>query len=106
MAVKTKIYTIKVSSKVTYGWTAKESVYKGLENDLGIESSEPGKAVPEGTVFGGKLKPPRINIRTTQGKSYIRFISPEKLDEMVYQKKLIGKKINGQDICWVSVKSN
>lgn len=106
MAVKTKIYTIKVSSKVTYGWTAKEATYKGLETDLGITATDPGKSVPEGTVFGGKVKPPKINIRTTSGKSYVRFIAPDKLDDAVYQKGLIGKKINNQDICWVSVKSN
>ena len=106
MTSKTKIFTIKLNDKTTYGWTGREVTYKGLENDLGIVVNDPGKSVPEGVVFGGKVKPPRINIRTTSGKSYVRFINPDKLDEMVYEKKLIGKKINSQDICWVSVKSN
>ena len=106
MATKTKVYTIPLSNKLIYGWTGLEKTYKGLENDLGIDVSDPGKPVPEGTQFGGDTKPPQIRIRTTAGKSYTRFINPDKIDEMVYDKKLIGKKINGQDICYVSVKSN
>ncbi len=95
MASKTKIYTIKLNDKTTYGWTGREATYKGLENDLGITVNDPGKSVPEGVVFGGKVKPPRINIRTTSGKSYVRFINPDKIDEMVYDEENNGNGNNG-----------
>ncbi len=112
----TKIFTIKLSAKTHYGWVGRKETYEGLTTELGVDENEPGSSLPEGTVFGGKSKPPRIRIRTTAGRTFTRFIRPDKLEDQVYKKGLIGKKIKAkkrdasgyenEDICWVSSKNN
>ncbi len=111
MAVNSRIYAIKITDKRTYLWRGRENTYKGIESPLGIKSYKPGEKLPDNGVFESDEKPPRINIRTTKGGSYVRFIDADKLTEQVHERKLIGKKIKnakGKDetICYVSIKSN
>ena len=112
----TKIFTIPISNKLTYAWTGRDYLYSKLKTELGVDVKDPGDDLPDNVVFGSKTKPPRVSIRTTAGRSFIRFIAPNKIQEQVFQKKLVGKKITVKkkdgsgtedlDICWVSMKSN
>ncbi len=111
MASKSRVYGIKITDKKTYLWRGRENTYKGLTTPLGVKEYKGGDALPDTGSFGGDEKPPRINIRTTEGKSYVRFIDADKITEQIHERKLIGKKIKGakgsdETICFASVKSN
>ncbi len=105
------INSIKLSTSRTFLWRANKNAYKGLEGDLGIESYEEGKPLPKNGILGGNQKPVRIHLRTTDDKSFTRFIDTKKIATAVHDRGLIGKKVTdskGQahTIAHVSVKSN
>jgi len=105
------VFTIQITNDIHHAWYGQEYQYKELGNDLGVKSTKPGDALPNGAVFGGESKPARINIRTNQGSSFTRFINTDKIEEMVHKKKLVGKtmkdkKGTSHKICSVSIKSN
>ncbi len=111
MAVGSKIYGIEITNNRTFLWRGRDNTYKGLTSHLGIKSYDPGTALPENGSFESEQRPPKINIRTKEGGSYVRYIDANKIEEQVHKRKLIGKKIKnpkGQDqtICYVSIKSN
>ncbi len=111
MAANSRIFAIKITDKKTFLWRGRENTYKGIESALGIKSYKAGEKLPENGVFESAEKPPRINIRTTDGKNYVRYIDADEITKQVHERKLIGKKLKnakGKDetICYVSIKSN
>lgn len=111
MASNSRVYGIEMTNNRTFLWRGRENTYKGLTSALGIKEFKGTDALPEDGNFGGEHKPAQVRIRTTDGKSYTRFIATDKIEEQIYKRKLVGKKIKnakGQDetICYASVKSN
>lgn len=111
MATNSKIYSIELTNNRKYLWRGRDNTYKGLTSALGIKSYDPGDDLPEDGSFESEQRPPQVNISTKDGKRFVRFIAPDKVEEQVYKRKLIGKKIKGPDkkdqtICYVSMKSN
>lgn len=111
MATNSKIYAIELTDKKTYLWRGRKKTYDGLTSPLGIKSYDGGESIPEDGTFESEQKPAKINIRTKEGNSFVRFIAADKIEEQVYKRKLIGKKIKNaknqdETICYVSMKSN
>lgn len=111
MATNSKIFAIELTNNRTYLFRGRKKTYEGLTSPLGIKEYDGGDALPENGTFESEQKPPRIRVRTKEGKSYERFINPDKVEEQVYKRKLIGKKIKNatnkdETICFVSIKSN
>lgn len=97
---KTQPYWVKMGS-VKYGFRVNEDAYKGVEKELGVVKA---KDTDDGVVYGASNKPPRVNINCANGRSYVRFCDPSKLEALITKGSLNKKKLNGQEINSVRAK--
>lgn len=92
---KTVIWVVKMGG-VKYGFRAAEEAYKPIAKELGVELA---KDTDNNVVMGSSNKPPRVRVNCADGKSYIRFCDPSKLDALITKgslnsKTLLGSKVN------------
>lgn len=73
-----------------------------VANKLGLKPWKVGTPYTEGR----SMRPPRVNIRTANGRSYVRFCSPSHLAKLVIDKHYNGFKINNSQVISVTVKSD
>lgn len=92
---KTVLWTVKLAG-IKYGFRARKEAYDGIASELGVELA---KDTDNNIVMGSDNKPPRVRVNCADGKSYIRFCDPKKLEALITKgslnnKKLLGSKIN------------
>ncbi len=85
---------------IKYGWRAPKDSYKNLDSALGVKKAKNNE---KNLVVGSDNKPPRVRINLEKANAVIRFIDPDKINEVVYDNKLTGKKYDGKTICSVRV---
>ncbi|MDJ0575931.1 MAG: hypothetical protein QNJ65_12285 [Xenococcaceae cyanobacterium MO_234.B1] len=95
--IKSSRYYVEMKT-LKYGWTAPKDSYKGLENELGVKEVKDGD---KGITYGGNVKPPRVRINLADGKTLVRFCDPDKVEDLVVNDTLTGKKYNNIVICSV-----
>lgn len=97
---KTELFYVKMGG-VKYGFRVNPDAYKGIEKELGVVKS---KDTDNDVVIGASNKPPRVNVNCANGKSFIRFCDPSKLEALITKGSLNKKKLNGQEINSVRAK--
>lgn len=76
---KTALYYVKMGN-VKYGFRVDPDAYKGIEKELGVVKA---KDTDNDIVIGASNKPPRVNINCANGKTFIRFCDPSKLEGLI-----------------------
>ncbi|NJL48732.1 MAG: hypothetical protein HC929_16190 [Leptolyngbyaceae cyanobacterium SM2_5_2] len=86
---------------INYGFAVPKDSYKGIETLLGVKKVASNT---KNVVYGANSpKPPRVRIRTENGKSYTRFIDSKKIDSAIVDSGLIGKTLRGSRIVSASI---
>lgn len=96
----TKLFYVKLGT-VKYGFRVNPNSYKGIEKELGVVRA---KDTENGISLNCKNKPPRVNVNCANGKSFIRFCDPSKIEGLITKGTANGKKLNGQNINSVTAK--
>lgn len=91
---KTIIYKVKMGS-FFFAFRAPADADKGLESGLGVIKA---KDTDDNLALGSANKPPRVRVNLANGKSYLRFCDPGKLESLITKGTLNGKKYDGQNI--------
>jgi hypothetical protein len=97
---KTQPYYVKMGG-VKYGFRVSPDAYKGIEKELGVVKA---KDTDNDVVYGADNKPPRVNVNCANGRTYVRFCDPSKLEGLITKGSLNKKKLNGQEINSVRAK--
>ncbi len=95
--IKSSRYYIEMKT-LKYGWTAPKDSYKGLATELGVKEAKTGD---KGITYGGNVKPPRVRVNLEDGKALVRFCDPDKVEDVVVNDTLTGKKYDNKTICSV-----
>jgi len=90
---KSDLYKVKMGG-YSYAWRAPKNSYKGLEG-LGVSKA---KDTDDNLAIGANVKPPRVHINLSNGKSVKRFCAPDKIESVLVKGSLNGKKYDGQNI--------
>ena len=81
---------------VKYAWRADEDAYEKIAGALGVKKA---KDTDNKLIFGSNsMKPARVRINLANKKSILRFADPGKVEGLIVNGTLNGKKYDGQNI--------
>jgi hypothetical protein len=100
MAYKQQIYYVEMTTGYKYAWKGDEAEYKGITDELGVKKADAGA---KGLIYGASVKPPRVRITLDMGagnkpRTLIRFCDPDKIEDLIVDESLTGKKFDSKTI--------